>query len=126
MQVYLVAGGQNTLTASTELLVQGAAGWTEAGPLPHKMYGLRTVSINNAVIATGQPSMFFFHLDTILFFLCIAGGYNYKTGVTYDTILKFDPISLVWTEVGRLRQARTMHAASVARLQDIKQYCQQG
>ena len=66
------------------------------------------------------------HPDTILFFLCIAGGYNYKTGVTYDTILKFDPISLVWTEVGRLRQARTMHAASVARLHDIKQYCQQG
>ena len=125
-QVYLVAGGQNTLTASTELLVQGAAGWTEAGPLPHKMYGLRTVSINNAVIATGQPSMFFFHLDTILSFLCIAGGYNYKTGVTYDTILKFDAIGLVWSEVGRMRQPRTMHGASVARLQDIKQYCQQG
>ena len=71
VQVYLVAGGQNTLTASTELLVQGAAGWTEAGPLPHKMYGLRTVSINNAVIATGQPSMFFFHLDTIL---CVLQG----------------------------------------------------
>ena len=53
VQVYLVAGGQNTLTASTELLVQGAAGWTEAGPLPRKMYGFRTVSINNAVIATG-------------------------------------------------------------------------
>ena len=46
--------------------------------------------------------------------------------MTYDTILKFDPISLVWTKVGRLRQARTMHAASVARLRDIKQYCQQG
>ena len=54
VQVYLVAGGQNTLTASTELLVQGAAGWTEAGPLPRKMYGFRTVSINNAVIATGS------------------------------------------------------------------------
>ena len=63
LQVYLVAGGQNTLTASTELLVQGAAGWTEAGPLPHKMYGLRTVSINNAVIATGPTPMYFLHLD---------------------------------------------------------------
>ena len=52
--MYLVAGGQNTLTSSTELLVQGAAAWTEAGPLPRKMYGLRTVSINNAVIATGS------------------------------------------------------------------------
>ena len=126
--MYLVAGGQNTLTSSTELLVQGAAAWTEAGPLPHKMYGLRTVSINNAVIATGSTpcASFFFHPDTILFFLFIAGGYNYKTGLTYDTILKFDPISLVWTEVGRMRQPRTMHGASVARLQDIKQYCQQG
>ena len=62
-KVYLVAGGQNTLTASTELLVQGAAGWTEAGPLPRKMYGFRTVSINNAVIATGPTPMYFLHLD---------------------------------------------------------------
>ena len=67
--------------------------------------------------------MSFLYFDTILFFLCIAGGYNYKTGVTYDTILKFDPISLDWTEVGRMRQPRTMHGASVARLQDMEQYC---
>ena len=62
VQVYLVAGGQNTLTSSTELLVQGAAAWTEAGPLPHKMYGFRTVSINNAVIATGSTPCASFNL----------------------------------------------------------------
>ena len=66
---------------------------------------------------------YFLQLHTILFFLCIAGGYNYKTGVTYDTVLKFDSSSLVWTEVGRMRQPRTMHGASVARLEDMEQYC---
>ena len=113
VQVYLVAGGQNTLTSSTELLVQGGARVTASELCPS------TTPSSQQVQHLVLPS-------TCYTILCIAGGYNYKTGVTYDTILKFDPISLVWTEVGRLRQARTMHAASVARLQDIKQYCQQG
>ena len=39
--------------ASTELLVHGASSWSEAGPLPHAMYGLRIVSIDNKIISTG-------------------------------------------------------------------------
>ena len=45
------------------------------------------------------------------------------TGETYDTVLQFGPSSLAWTEVGRMRQPRTMHGASVARLEDMEQYC---
>ena len=56
----------------------------------------------------------------------ITGGHNYlpETYETYNTVLKFDPSSLAWTEVGRLRQPRVMHGASVARRQDLEQYCQ--
>ena len=41
---------------STELLVEGAASWTEAGPLPSTTSGLRGVSIDNSVIVTGRHS----------------------------------------------------------------------
>ena len=40
--------------ASTELLVEGEAGWRLSGPLPRAVMGLRAASINNMVIATGE------------------------------------------------------------------------
>ena len=53
--MYLVAGGYADFEAiaSTELLVQGASSWTEAGPLPQPMQGLQAISIDNQVISTG-------------------------------------------------------------------------
>ena len=48
------------------------------------------------------------------------------TGETYDTVLQFGPSSLAWTEVGRMRQPRVHHAASLARIQDLQEYCPQG
>ena len=54
-QVYLVTGGYLTAPlASTELLVEGAYTWAEAGPLPIARYGLRAASVNNHVIVTGE------------------------------------------------------------------------
>ena len=41
-----------------EIILQDASAWTPATSLPQKMYGLRTVSINNAVIATGPVREF--------------------------------------------------------------------
>ena len=56
-QVYLVTGGYLTAPlASTELLVEGAYTWAEAGPLPLARYGLRAASVNNHVIVTGEVS----------------------------------------------------------------------
>ena len=55
LQVYLVTGGgPEPYTASTELLVEGEAGWRLSGPLPRAVMGLRAASINNMVIATGE------------------------------------------------------------------------
>ena len=49
-QVYLVVGGY--LTASTELLTEGAAAWTFAGSVPLASW-ISVVSIDNNVISTG-------------------------------------------------------------------------
>ena len=62
VQVYLVAGGAidsststaSTFTASTEVLVDGAASWTEAAPLPLAIAGLQSVSIDNYIISIGK------------------------------------------------------------------------
>ena len=55
LQVYLVTGGgPEPYTASTELLVEGEAGWRLSGPLPRAVMGLRAASINNMVIATSE------------------------------------------------------------------------
>ena len=49
-----MAGGiGDDFTASMELLVHGASSWSEAGPIPHAMYGLKIVSIDNQIISTG-------------------------------------------------------------------------
>ena len=62
VQVYLVVGGRSRSSsslASTELLLEGASSWTKADPLPHftgctSDYGLKTVSIDNHIISTGE------------------------------------------------------------------------
>ena len=57
IQVYLVAGGAtdtNTYTGSTEVLVDGAAFWTEAAPLPFSMCCQQAVSIDNYIISIGE------------------------------------------------------------------------
>ena len=49
--MYLVTGG--TYLSSTEVLTAGGDKWTFAGELPHALRGIKAVSINNAIIATG-------------------------------------------------------------------------
>ena len=63
LKVYLVFGGFTSTTgsppiASTELLLHGDSSWTQVGPLPHSLYGLKAVSLNNDVIATGDDIYF--------------------------------------------------------------------
>ena len=57
-QVYLVAGGYSSSShaylATTELLLHGHQSWVHSGALPHAAYGIRAVSLNNYVIATGN------------------------------------------------------------------------
>ena len=65
VQVYLVTGGYSTATyttssnapylADTEILIHGDTSWASAGPLPVSRRYLRVVSINNGILATGDP-----------------------------------------------------------------------
>ena len=41
----------------------------------------------------------------------------------HDSVLKFDPASLVWQQVGVMRQARSEHGISVVKVADIQDYC---
>lgn len=51
----LVTGGNDGLPlASTETLTLGEAAWLEVGQLPSARYGLAGVSVNNAVLMTGD------------------------------------------------------------------------
>ena len=59
--MYLVVGGgaydltgQHTIVATTEILHEGGDSWTQVGSLPQALIGLRAVSINNGIIATGD------------------------------------------------------------------------
>ena len=54
-EVLLVTGGNDGLPlASTETLTLGQAAWLEVGQLPSARYGLAGVSVNNAVLMTGD------------------------------------------------------------------------
>ena len=51
-----------------------------------------------------------------------TGGYiSTRTGLA--TILKFDPASLTWHQVGELAEARGYHGASVVRAEEVQQFC---
>ena len=39
------------------------------------------------------------------------------------TVLKFDPASLSWRQVGEMVQARSSHGASVVRAEEVEQFC---
>ena len=55
-------------TDSTELLVQGAAQWTQAAALPTPRQGLAGVTINNNIVVTGDRwATLLVYLQTLLF-----------------------------------------------------------
>ena len=39
------------------------------------------------------------------------------------TILKFDPSTLSWSQVGDMHEARAFHGASVIRAEEVEQFC---
>ena len=39
------------------------------------------------------------------------------------TILKFDPRTLSWSQVGEMVEAREDHAMSVVRAEEVEQFC---
>ena len=45
------------------------------------------------------------------------------TYLALTTILKFDPATLSWSQVGDMVQARDSHGASVVRAEDVEPFC---
>ena len=92
--------GNNTRLSSTEILIEGTAAWTAAGDLPSARYGLTGASVDSSVL--------------------MLGGW----GDTYlDTILRLDPDTLAWEEVGHMASARSGHGVTTLAARDIVQYC---
>ena len=53
----------------------------------------------------------------------LTGGHDGGYFATLATILKFDPASLSWRQVGEMVQARYLHGASVVRAEEVEQFC---
>ena len=43
--------------------------------------------------------------------------------VPHDDIYKFDPETLIWTKVGRMKTKREWHAVSIVNREDVIRYC---
>ena len=39
------------------------------------------------------------------------------------TVLKFDPITFQWSEIGTMKERRSNHAMSVVNAEDVAEYC---
>ena len=50
-------------------------------------------------------------------------GYDFGYDQSHDTILSFDVINQVWTEVGHMNIKRFAHAISVVKAEDVVNYC---
>jgi len=105
-RVFLVAGGfdGSSYISSTETLVEGGLAWNFQQPLPIGRTGLRGISLPNTVIMTG--------------------GYYYDgDNHYYDDVLMFDPETSDWKKVGSMRTARSFHAASLVKMEEVISYC---
>merc|ERR1712131_478412 len=98
-RVFLVAGGSSYLS-STETLVEGGQAWNFQQPLTSGREGLRGISLPNTVIMTG-------------------GYYHDGDNHYYDDVLMFDPETSDWKKVGSMRTARSFHAASLVKMEEV-------
>ena len=55
-----------------------------------------------------------------------GGGYGTANLANLASILKFDTVSLSWSQVGEMAQARIYHGASVVRAADVEHFCDLG
>ena len=50
----------------------------------------------------------------------LIGDYLY---IYEKTVLKFDPITFQWSEVGTMKKKRSNHAISAVNAEDVAEYC---
>ena len=53
-----------------------------------------------------------------------SGGYDDGSS-TYDEILEFDPLTGEWKLVGRMKNARSVHAVSVVDYTAVAKFCEE-
>ena len=118
--------GGYTSIASTELLLHGDSTWTQVGSLPHSLFGLKAVSLNNEVIATGDVYQLQFQYVVVIVPISKGGTHRndlIDLGINQKTVLKFDPITFQWSEVGTMKKKRSNHAISAVNAEDVAEYC---
>jgi len=106
-RVFLVAGGYDGVLdiSSTETLIEGGQAWNFQQSLPSENGAPKGISLFNTVIMTGGIN-------------CDVFGCNYL-----DDVLMFDPKSLNWLKVGRMKNGRYYHGASLVNIYDVINYC---
>ena len=63
-------------------------------------------------------------LVDLRFQLYFSGGqYSDEDMESVDAILRFDPGTLAWAQVGVMAEGRAYHGMSVVRARDIQDYC---
>jgi len=103
----LVAGGFNrykgaTYLSSTELYLPSKKQWTRGGDLPRVIDDLRAAPLSEHAVVTGGYS-----------------GRNYR-----DEVLQYDETAGTWSEIGKMKKARSKHA--VVAVDDVSLYCYVG
>ena len=129
--MYLVTGGYDgnsgNFFSSTEILQRGSSSWTLiSDSLPARMYGLRSISINNEIFLTGIKLEIFggilgnFVTKCHSYMFCTK--YSFSGGwdglLTTDGILQFNKETNKFVEVGKLQQRRQYPSVSLVKTND--------
>ena len=101
---------------STEMLVMSPGNeWTEASPLPRKIFSMASASLNNKVYLVGEEVVMRFQFPLVL--LLFAGG----GGFAGDSVLEFDGND--WKMVGKLSKRREFPGIARVHVKNLD-FCQ--
>jgi len=98
----LVVGGESSdrsLLSSTELYLPSKNKWTRGGDLPRAMSGLSAVRLSDRAVVTGGRD----------------------GGNTSSEVLQYEETAGAWSEIGKMKKARSSHA--VVAVDDVSLFC---
>ena len=102
---------------STELYDPSTGHWRMSGPLPSARYGLRAATVDNRVLVFGETINNKNHLSPIY-------NHGLYIGDLENTVMEFDPLDEIFTEVGHTSQDHGRYfAVSVIKFSDYLDWC---